>query len=129
MISLYKLKTHGARPIFFINSELFGDHSLGIDTAFATMGSPPTHNFGALVEPTPFALYANCQALCTALHCKQSAIIRLLVIIHFRMHPNIGLHIICPDVPHTSPLSDNRCVLPLEKTRGEAQCLSPAPGH
>ena len=34
------------------NSEIFGIHSLVIDTSFATMGFPPTHHLGALVQPT-----------------------------------------------------------------------------
>ena len=38
MISLYKLNTLGAGQFLFINSENLGQHSVGIDTAFATIG-------------------------------------------------------------------------------------------
>ena len=38
MISLYKLNTRSAGPIFFsINSEILGRHSVGIVSAFATL--------------------------------------------------------------------------------------------
>ena len=36
----------------FINSEIFGQHSVGIDTAFATMSDTETPNFGVLVQAT-----------------------------------------------------------------------------
>ena len=38
----------------FKNSEILGKHSLGIDSAFATMGYPPTHNLGVLVQASYF---------------------------------------------------------------------------
>ena len=51
MISLYKLKTRGAGPIFFSkNSEILGQHALGIDTAFTTTSDSPTHNLGVLAQ-------------------------------------------------------------------------------
>ena len=34
-----------------INSEMLGNHSLGIDTAFATMSDQPTHNLAILGQP------------------------------------------------------------------------------
>ena len=35
----------------FINSEILGNHSGGIDTAFATMIDQPTHNLEILGQP------------------------------------------------------------------------------
>ena len=36
----------------FINSEIFGQHCVGIETGFATKSDTPTHNFGVLVQAT-----------------------------------------------------------------------------
>ena len=33
-----------------MNSEILGEHSVGIDTAFATMSETPTQNLGVLVQ-------------------------------------------------------------------------------
>ena len=48
MISLYKLNTPG--QFLFIKFDILGQHSVGIDTAFATKSDTPTHNLGVLVQ-------------------------------------------------------------------------------
>ena len=53
MISLYKLNT---RQFLFINSDIFGQHSDGIETAFATKSDTLTHNLGVLVQDSHHAL-------------------------------------------------------------------------
>ena len=52
MISLYKLNTRGAGQFLFINSEIFGQHFVGIDTAFVTKRDTPIHNLAVLVQGT-----------------------------------------------------------------------------
>ena len=56
MISLNKLNTHGAGQFLFINSEILGQHSAGIDTSFATKSDTPTHNLGVLVQASAYPL-------------------------------------------------------------------------
>ena len=52
MISLNKLNMCGAWLIFFITSENLGPHSVGIDTAFATMAYLLAQFSVVLVQPT-----------------------------------------------------------------------------
>ena len=59
MISALKLNTRSARPISFHNSEIFGQHSVGIETAFATKIDTPTHNLGVLVQASADACKAS----------------------------------------------------------------------
>ena len=56
MISLYKLNMRGL--FLFINSEIFGQHSVGIETVFATNSDTPTHNLEVLVQANIYALNA-----------------------------------------------------------------------
>ena len=58
MISLNKLNTRDGRPIFFINSEILGNPSFGIDTAFTTMSDQPTHNLEILGQPNLHPTYS-----------------------------------------------------------------------
>ena len=49
--------TFGGGGMFFFNKrslimKFWKKYSLGIDTLFATMGFPPTYNFGVLVQPS-----------------------------------------------------------------------------
>ena len=46
---------------FFINSENLGKHSVGIDTAFATMGYLLAHFSLVLVQPMAHVLVEECQ--------------------------------------------------------------------
>ena len=55
MISLYKLNTRGAGPISFHNSEILVQHSVGIDTAFATMGYLLAHFSVVFIQPNVHA--------------------------------------------------------------------------
>ena len=52
MISLNKLNMCGAWLTFFITSENLGPHSVGIDTAFATMAYLLAQFSVVLVQPT-----------------------------------------------------------------------------
>ena len=59
MIFLYKLNTRSARKFSFQKVKFLGKHSLRIDTAFATLYYPPTHNLGVLVQANPHLLFSE----------------------------------------------------------------------
>ena len=51
--NLTYMKQHNIALLFlFINSDILGNHSRGIDTAFATMSDQPTHNLEILGQPS-----------------------------------------------------------------------------